>query len=152
MTRFFVPGVPVTQGSKRAAVKRGRAVMWEDRAAALKPWRDAITWHARAARVQIPTGTPVAVELEFVLPRPRGHYGTGRNRGQLRPSAPTRPAVKPDVDKLARAALDALTASGIYHDDAQVAALYVTKVYATRGGPGVWIGVEELPTQRKDTP
>ena len=38
MTRLFVPGIPVTQGSKRAAVKRGRAVMWEDLAAALKPW------------------------------------------------------------------------------------------------------------------
>lgn len=59
---------------------------------------------------------PVSVRLDFVMPRPK--------------SAPRRftpPAVKrPDIDKLSRAVLDALT--GIcWHDDSQVIALTATK-------------------------
>jgi Holliday junction resolvase RusA-like endonuclease len=66
------------------------------------------------------------VDITFRLIRPKGHYGA---KG-LRPSAPKRPAVKPDLDKLARAVLDGITAGGAIHDDAQVCHLTVEKVYA----------------------
>jgi Holliday junction resolvase RusA-like endonuclease len=48
------------------------------------------------------------------------------------------PTTKPDLDKLARAVLDALT--GVYYlDDAQVVSLDLQKAY-THGAPGVYIG------------
>ena len=72
---------------------------------------------------------PVAVTITFILPRPLGHYGTGANRGQLKPSAPRRPAgQRMDLDKLARSTLDALTGV-VWVDDGQVADLNLSKVY-----------------------
>jgi Holliday junction resolvase RusA-like endonuclease len=70
----------------------------------------------------------VWVELTFVRPRTKGHYGTGRNAGVLKDSAPAYPAVRPDIDKLERCALDALTGV-VYGDDGQVVALRSVKVF-----------------------
>jgi Holliday junction resolvase RusA-like endonuclease len=64
------------------------------------------------------------VRVAFRLPRPKGHYG----RRGLRPSAPAYPNVMPDLDKLARAILDALTGI-VWRDDAQVVRLDVEKIY-----------------------
>lgn len=53
------------------------------------------------------------------------------------------PWVKPDIDKLTRAVLDALTGAA-YKDDGQVTALHVMKRYATAEHPaGVWVQVSE---------
>ena len=69
---------------------------------------------------------PVRVDLVFLLPKP--------------PSRPKRrrcwPTVKPDIDKLVRAVLDALT-SVVFTDDAQVVALRVDKDYGA-----TWTGVD----------
>jgi Holliday junction resolvase RusA-like endonuclease len=51
------------------------------------------------------------------------------------------PAKRPDVDKLARACLDALTQSGAIRDDAQVVMLGATKVY---GLPGMVMTVRPM--------
>lgn len=143
---FFVPGVPVGQGSKRHV---GNGVMVES-AKGLKDWRRAITDAAWTYRLERPTITgPVAVALTFVVARPKGHYGTGRNADRLKPSAPLYPAVKPDIDKTTRAVLDAITASGVWRDDSQVVELLARKDYARHDGPrydtpGVHIRIEEL--------
>lgn len=84
----------------------------------------------------------VRVELTFVLPRGKGHFGTGRNAGLLKDSAPAQPAVRPDVDKLTRNALDAMKGV-VYSDDGQVAELVARKVF---GEPArVVISVWRLP-------
>ena len=56
----------------------------------------------------------------------------------LRPKTVTRPepSVAPDLDKLIRGVLDALTAV-VYRDDSQVTRITAQKVYGER--PGVWI-------------
>jgi Holliday junction resolvase RusA-like endonuclease len=74
---------------------------------------------------------PVHLRIAFGLPRPKGHFGTGRNAGTVKPSAPPFPAVKPDVDKLSRAVMDALRGV-VYADDAQVVAKVVSKHYDER--------------------
>lgn len=63
---------------------------------------------------------PVALEVTFTLPRPKAHYRTGRNSHLLRDNAPHRPDRLPDLDKLLRSTMDALTAAGVWADDAQV--------------------------------
>jgi hypothetical protein len=74
---------------------------------------------------------PVALRAEFRLPKPA--------------SAPKRLRTWPikarsgDVDKLARACLDALTGV-LFADDAQVISLMVTKDWAVKG-PGLWLEV-----------
>ncbi len=136
---FTVPGVPVPQGSSRAFVVGGRAVVTSANAK-LRPWRAAVTAAAAEARGDDPAiAGPVFVEIEFTFPRPAGHFG---KRG-LRQSAPEYPAVRPDIDKLVRACLDSLTESGALRDDSLVVDLSACKWYGEY--PGVRVSVTELP-------
>lgn len=128
-----VVGTPAPQGSKRAFVVNGRAVMTES-SNKVKPWRQdvvAAVKHVLAVEDWW-TIPPEAVELAitFYMPRPGYHYGTGKNSARLKPSAPTWVSKKPDVDKLVRSTLDALTTSAVIKDDAQVARLVVEQLYA----------------------
>jgi len=127
---FEVPGEPQPQGSHQPYTHNGRVWVTSDNRR-LRPWRNAVCWHAREALGQYPPlAGPVRVDLSFSFARPPGHFG---RRGLL-PSAPAGHAVRPDVDKLARGALDALGEAGVWRDDAQVAELVATKAYAERSG------------------
>lgn len=137
---FTVAGDPVPQGSKQAFVVGKRAVVTERGRASLGPWRNQIA-AAAAAHLEEPLAGPVRVELSFTLARPKSHYRTGRYAGELLPAAPTWHATRPDVDKLSRAVLDAL--SGVaYRDDGQVAELDSCKLFGTR--PGVRVSIVRL--------
>jgi Holliday junction resolvase RusA-like endonuclease len=127
-----VVGVPITQGSKRAVLRgRGlgaRAGLIDNNDAKLRPWREAV----RSTVVDVlgpdwqPFPGPVRVVLLFALPKPA--------------SAPKRRRTWPmgarsgDIDKLARAVLDACTDAAVWRDDAQVVELRVIKDYP---GPDV---------------
>lgn len=129
-----VLGIPVPQGSKR--VFHGHLV--DVNHSKLRDWRALV---ANSVVGQTPLVGPVAVRLDFYLPRPKGHYGSGRNSGMIKPSAPLFPAVKPDIDKLVRACLDALTGMA-FRDDSQVCALSARKLFADNRTPGVHVVVE----------
>jgi Holliday junction resolvase RusA-like endonuclease len=139
--RFVVEGTPAPQGSKKAFVVKGpkgpRAVLIDDDKQALKVWRKLVEVAALQAMLHpispfrpIPAQVAVKVEIEFRVLRP----------ASVSEDARPFPSVRPDVDKYARAALDALTTAGIYTDDGQVVDLHVTKVYADAAGAavGVW--------------
>ena len=134
---FSVLGTARPQGSKRH-VGGGRMVeMGKD----LKPWRQQIAVEAsqRMGSTQ-PWTQPVKVTLVFFLIRPKSHFGTGRNAGTLKASAPRFPSSSPDLDKLTRAVLDALTGIA-FRDDAQVQVLDCMKLYADDHYPGVVVEV-----------
>jgi crossover junction endodeoxyribonuclease RusA len=137
-------GVPKPQGSKRAWVQGGRARMAESAGEALRTWREDVKQAALAALpADCPYAGPVWTELSFYMPRPLSHWGTGRNAGVLKPSAPDYAPTRPDIDKLVRATLDALKDAGVYRDDGQVVALHVAKYYVPQQrGPGAWILVQ----------
>lgn len=134
-----VIGTPAPQGSKRAFVVNGRAVMAES-SKKVKPWRqdvkhaalDSITGHV--ARQLDPGWTPLVgpleVVVEFFLPRPGYHFRTGKRANELKDNAPSYVDKKPDVDKLLRSTLDGLKEAGVYRDDAQVADTRGIKRYA----------------------
>jgi crossover junction endodeoxyribonuclease RusA len=128
MIEFNVRGLPQPQGSSRAFVSGGRArIVTGAHAGPLGYWRHAIATEARAAMGDRPLlEGPLVVILRFRLPRPK--------------SAPKRqqfPDRRPDIDKLARAGLDALTGV-VLRDDAQVIELSADKSY---GEPGVTVRV-----------
>src|SRR5690606_17977873 len=138
-----VHGIPAPQGSKRH-VGNGRMI---ESSKKVGPWRDAVKAAILAATGRRPTTVdgPVQVDVTFILPRPKGHYGTGRNAGKVRTSAPPEPTTKPDLDKLMRSTLDALTDVGVLRDDAQVVRIYAAKVYAwPEEPPGATIHVWRL--------
>jgi len=121
----WVPGTPAPQGSMKAYVRGGRAHLVSDNKRTM-PWREAIqnvllaAGHGR----ELIDG-PVRIEMEFWMPRLKGHYG---KKGLLK-SAPEFPATKPDIDKLVRAVLDALTGVALW-DDSRVVSLTARKQWA----------------------
>ena len=135
-----VNGIPAPQGSKRH-VGNGRMI---ESSKAVGPWREAV--RAETQRIMIsPLTGPVRVDVAFILPRPKGHYRTGRNAHLLRDAAPARPCGTPDLDKLVRAVLDGLTAGGAWKDDGQVATMAAGKYYADDyERPGCRIRIGEL--------
>lgn len=116
-----MPGKPAPQGSKRyLGVKGGKGITVES-SKAVAPWRADVRAGAEKAiasgQIGFGEGLPVVVHLLFVMPRPTST-----------PKRRTPPAVKrPDLDKLARACLDALTSAGAYRDDSQVIELVTSK-------------------------
>ena len=103
----------------------------------LAPWRNAVAAATRAVmRGRQPFGGPVAITLEFVMPRPVS----------LPKRMPTPPAIKrPDVDKLARSCLDAIVTGAAIVDDSQAIDLRATKRIAEIGErPGVVIEITDL--------
>lgn len=128
-----VYGTPGPQGSKN----RNAAGALYESSAKVKPWRDAVksvaldTLHHDDAWTAL--DGPVWVDIQFALRRPKHHFGTGKNAGRLKPSAPHIPTGKPDLDKLVRSTQDALTDAGVLHDDSVVATLTAAKVYVLWG-------------------
>jgi crossover junction endodeoxyribonuclease RusA len=140
MITFQVPGLPAPQGSKRHV---GRGVMVES-SKRLKPWRNDVACAALKARQSFEAALlegPAHVRVRFVLPRPKSHR---RASGELKPNAPRYPSSKPDVDKLLRAILDALTGV-LWRDDSQVAVVEAVKDYGTGDeAPGAHVSVSAL--------
>jgi Holliday junction resolvase RusA-like endonuclease len=52
---------------------------------------------------------------------------------------------KPDIDKLARSVLDAMTNAELIEDDSKVVYLNITKTWAENQNPGVLIHVWQKP-------
>ena len=80
---------------------------------------------------------PLLVAFTFYRPRPRSHYGTGRNSERIKDSSPAYPATRPDVLKLARGVEDAL-AGIVYSDDARI----VTELLKKRWGSPARVEIE----------
>lgn len=83
------------------------------------------------------------IGLSFCFKRPKSHFGTGRNSDKLKPNAPKYMIKTPDLDKLERSILDAMTGI-IYEDDSQVADLISKKRYSDEGKDGVIIYIERI--------
>ena len=147
LVSFTAFGSPVGQGSKRIVpTKAGPSVIEANPNTRL--WRDSMRFDAAEEMMNGELEMahfPVAVRMLFFLVRPKSHYGTGRNKAVVKPSAPRRPAGRPDVDKLARAVLDGLTMGGAFADDSQVVDLQASKWYVTDGDAAGCVITVEVP-------
>lgn len=129
---FSVRGIPVPQGSAKAFVVKGRAVVTHANSKT-KGWREDV---ATAAQPHAPKALwegAVSVEARFVLPRPAS---VSQSKRPL-------PTTKPDLDKLVRAAIDALTGI-VWRDDCQVTTIVTTKRYDDGAVPGLKLRAEHL--------
>jgi crossover junction endodeoxyribonuclease RusA len=125
----------------RAFVRGNRAALTSDNPR-LRSWRRDVTVSAVEAHGwRDPMAGAIEIVLTFALPRPKSHYG----KHGLLPSAPAHPTGRPDLDKLERGILDALTAAGVWIDDAQVVAIAGSKHWATPlMPPGCIVAVGEV--------
>ena len=138
-TWFIAHGTPVPQGSIRSLGKGRQSI--HSNADRLLPWRFLVQHAAEQAHQGPPIEGPVSVCLDFGMPRPKSARKSDRH--------PTR---RPDIDKLTRSCLDAITDAGVIRDDSQVVDLSARKAYAgdvigLNGAPGVIVRVTALTTQ-----
>ena len=138
---FHVDGKPMGQPRPRAfARKMGNAFVarvYEGGSA--EGWKSEIALAAREFIPKEKIAGPIHLTLHFFIPRPKSHYGTGKNAKVLKPSAPMYHTSKPDADNLTKAACDALTRIGMWEDDDQVVVWDGRKVYHESPGMDVWI-------------
>lgn len=119
MLSLVLPFKAQPQGSKKAFLIGGKPVLVEAskdlKANRLKLTQLLIARCAEQGWSMVPAQTPISLSISFIIRKPAS---VKRDY----------PAVRPDVDKLARFFLDA--ASGvIYEDDAQVINLDLSKQY-----------------------
>jgi len=78
-----------------------------------------------------PIKEPIALSVFFHLPRPQAHFGTGKNSGKKKASAPVWHTKRPDLDNLVKFILDSL--NGVFWlDDSVVTKLTAIKIYSER--------------------
>jgi crossover junction endodeoxyribonuclease RusA len=108
---FFVPGVPVQQGSKVAGKRRDGKLYLRESAKGHKAWRRAVKEAAEAALLasdewEAGYDGPVELSLTFYFPViSSGRYWK---------------TTAPDLSKLVRAIEDSLTDAGVYRDDSRI--------------------------------
>jgi len=143
MISFFVPGIPIPKGSAKGFYIKGlnRVVITQDNGEKQKPWASMIAVVAQELFSK-PFDGPVMISMAFRMPRLKGHFGTGKNAGVVKATAPVYHVSKPDCDKLQRCVWDALT-NIAWKDDSQVAVVaHASKRYSDK--PGVFIKISEI--------
>lgn len=132
---FFVPGIPAPGGSKTGfgfhRPNGSIGVRLVDAGKRNKEWRATVATVAAQAM----NGTSffdgaLRLDVDFMMVRPKGHYG----KNGLRNSAPTHHTTRPDRTKLCRSTEDAMTGI-VWRDDAQICTGEVRKLYADHGAP-----------------
>jgi len=153
---FFVAGTPAPGGSKRAFVlrRKGGAIVTRPNGSPIvnvtdaageknKIWRSSVALFGSVAMGgRSPMLEPLAVQVTFYVKRPAGHFGTGRNAGVLKESAPAFPAGTPDLLKLMRSTEDALTGI-VWKDDAQIVDEVLHKRYGEKTGAQIVVSVPD---------
>jgi Holliday junction resolvase RusA-like endonuclease len=136
--REFVHGIPKPQPRPRAYSRGGKAGVYNPGTA--DDWKKAIKLMMKQHKGTF-GDNPIMLSMTFHLPRPKSHYGTGKNMNKLKPSAPLNHTQKPDVDNMVKAVMDAITDVGVWKDDSQVVSLSADKYWAVLE-PGVFIEIE----------
>ncbi len=122
---FFVMGTPKPQSRPRAFKRGNHAAVYSP----VTEWRNDVKY--AAAQEEAIQGA-VKVMIHYHFHRPDSHYGTGRNAGILKKSAPMQMIKRPDLDNLNKAVLDALQDGGLLADDSAVVQLESMKRYISR--------------------
>ncbi len=129
MTHFisYITGTPKPQGSKKAFVIKGKAIL-VDASEGNYEWRRVVTNELANDPDLIRYKGAVNVSLSFFLEKAKS------NKTNLMTQ-------KPDIDKLARSVLDAMTNAELIEDDSRVIYLAASKQWAENGSPGVLITI-----------
>lgn len=124
-----IPGVPIAKKRHRTAkgktynpqTQEERAVRWEIK-------KNLVAGHNLLKE-------PLILTCNAFFPRPKSHYGSGRNAGKVKQSAPKHHTNKPDFDNIAKFYMDAMNKL-VFLDD--------TQVVGFGEGRKHWVDKEEL--------
>ncbi len=141
MIRFFAAGKPVAKARHRTGTskKTGKSYRYTPKNTVRYE-----TYLADLAKMEMsgknPTKAPIKLDLVLLFEIPKSWPSWKREAAETRFIEHT---TKPDADNVVKAIKDALN-KVVWHDDAQVCQVSVTKVYSDT--PGVQIEVTELTT------
>lgn len=152
---FFVAGCPRPGGSKKASFipKRGGGFVTRPDGRPIiavrdmggektENWRSCVAHECRKARQGDLIDGVIGLKVEYRMPRPKGHYGKGRNASVLKASSPSYHTSAPDTTKLTRSLEDALT-NVLWRDDAAVTEQRLRKIYAASPGAQITVWILE---------
>lgn len=139
MIKYHVQGTPVAQPRPRHNLRSG---VYTPKKCGIKGWKKLIILETHLNIKETIRG-PVRLELMFYMPRPKSHFGEGRNATRIKDSSPVYHTQTPDLDNLAKAVMDALTTARVWIDDSQVMILNCSKYWAIHTEPGVKISISE---------
>ncbi len=123
-----IPGIPIAKARPRFA-RRGKFTATYS---SQETEEGKFLWEVRQQHDGKLLEGALSMDLEFVFIRPKGHYGTGRNAGVLKKSAPEHHIKKPDNDNLQKFVKDCLNGEA-YGDDCQVVFVSAKKRYVDSG-------------------
>lgn len=139
---FEVHGEPKPQPRPRAFARKtafGVIARVYD-AGTAEGWKSQIAEAARPFIPLEPIAGPLALSIDFWLPRPNGHFVASKRERGLKKGAEDFHTARGDVDNFAKAVMDALTVLRLWQDDGQVADLSVSKRYEDPAtGPGALV-------------
>lgn len=143
--------MPVAKGSMRAFVAKGRAIVTDSKTGELRAFeRDVRQIVGREMdRLALPCATeqPFEILLCYYMPRSSGDFD---KHGGVRGAARCSPWVKPDLDKLERATLDALSGL-VYDDDSRVVRVVKEKRFANaEHDVGLWVEARVQPATMRE--
>lgn len=124
--KFTIPGQPQAQKRHRSTHKNGNFWNYDpskkDKANFVKI--------ANFYAPKLPIEGAISMSVEYYFDRPKGHYGTGRNSGKLKESAPKVHIKMPDIDNCLKFTMDALQSSKrFFNNDSQINEIYGKRNY-----------------------
>jgi len=134
--KLVILGAPKAQGRPRAR-NAGKFIQIYDDPKSAKAKQNLIAVVQEQAPEKL-LDCPLRVDLYFYMPRPKSHYGTGKNAGKLKSSAPINHTKRPDIDNMRKLFMDALT-NVFWVDDSLVCEGFTRKIYSDKPRTEIFI-------------
>ncbi len=135
--KFIIPGVPKAKARSRAT--SGGYQYTDKDQVNYEVWIKQCFIEAFPAHK--PFAGPISISIACLFPRPKYHYGTGKNEGKVKDSAPDKHTKKPDLDNIVKSIKDGLNKVA-WRDDGQVWDLGETYKVYTDDMPKVIVEIE----------
>jgi Holliday junction resolvase RusA-like endonuclease len=144
MITIEVVGIPRPGGSKTPGQTKTGKLFVRPANPLTKVWREEVDVAARQQYSGRLLDGPIEMVYEFRFPRPKRHFGTGKNSQILKATAPLWHTGKPDLTKIIRSTEDSLTGV-VWTDDSRVCKRFEKKRYCHLGElPGVHLKIQEV--------
>jgi Holliday junction resolvase RusA-like endonuclease len=144
-------GPAQSQGSKKGFLhpQLKRVVIVDANDKALKSWRQELVDAMQRCKPEQAINSAVACSILIYVPRPQAHY---RTNGDLKSNAAQVPAAGRDIDKVARAILDAGQIACWWTNDARISDLHLRRRYDDGIGERTWVWAWAVTTPDQQMP
>lgn len=127
MLNLIIPGKPIHKKRPRFTTRSGFVRTYNSQ----HKEEETVRRHLREQYRGQPITVAIKVDIIFKMPRPKSHYGTGKNSSILKKKAPQYHTVVPDEDNLKKFIYDCMNKI-IWRDDSLVVESHCIKRYGEK--------------------